>query len=225
MSEIKGRMTITRYANNENKKLLDYQNFWYFSITRLYSGVNYSDGEYKPNIFSPLENWTYDSKKPVYPMFNSTFVQNPSSTRIYTYCKFFIAVKELIIEWKDYQAEVAAYVHCNACDDVMDQSQWFNRPNKEENQNDSRQLIRFVKSPGLKTTNIKIDKEQLDFFPIQLEKCSVVSKIFDEIKLHKGKNLQIRREHELKCEIRSLFDDKQSLPIKHAHITVEIYLQ
>ena len=80
-----------------------------------------------------------------------------------------------------------------------------------------------MKSPGLKTTNIKVVKEDLEFFPIELKQCEVKSVIEEEMVV--GKSLQVRREHQLDCEIRPLFDKKQPLPIKYAHLTVEIYLQ
>ena len=146
----------------------------------------------------------------------------------------FFAVKELIIEWEDYQAEIAGYVHCNAREDLIHQSDWFEKwskkidsensdVNKSKNSNDAKQLLRFVKSPGLKTTNIKIQKEDLEFFPIELKQCETKLEILEEIVV--GKSLQVRREHQLDCEIRPLFDKKQPLPIKYAHITVEIHLQ
>ena len=93
---------------------------------------------------------------------------------------------------------------------------------KNENPNDAKQLLRFVKSPGLKTTNINIQKEDLEFFPIELNQCETEKEISEEMV---GKSLQVRRIHQLDCEIRPLFDQKQPLPIKYAHITVEIYLQ
>ena len=63
--------------------------------------------------------------------------------------------KELIIEWEDYQAGIAEYVYCKACEDLIE-SEWFNHVDenfdgqKYQNPNDSKQLLRFVKSPGLK---------------------------------------------------------------------------
>ena len=163
----------------------------------------------------------------IHPIHVSSFTK--TLVRLFSLGKFYIAVKELIIEWEDYQAEIAGYVYCKACEDLIDQSEWFNHADenfdeqKSENPNGSKQLLRFVKSPGLKTTNIKVLKEDLAFFPIELKQCEVKSVIEEEMVV--GKSLQVRREHQLDCEIRPLFDKKQPLPIKYAHLTVEIYLQ
>ena len=204
MREIIGRITISRYSKvfkriRHDDPFSD-RPFWYLWITRLYSGVRYFEGEYKTKNDGFFSDW-----------------------------KFYIAVKELIIEWEDYQAEIEGYVHCKACEDLIDQSEWFNHCsensnsensdiNRLENPNDSKQLLRFVKSPGLKTTNIKVQKEDLQFFPVNLKQCGVESVNEEEIVV--GKSLQVRREHRLDCEIRPLFDN-QRLPIANAHITVE----
>ena len=105
--------------------------------------------------------------------------------------KFHIAVKELIIEWQDYQAEVSGYIHCQSCEDLVDQSHFLTHAMKPENKQnssgkialytdiqdanlkDSKQILRFVKSPGLKTTHMKIEKENLEFFPIDMAQCEI----------------------------------------------------
>lgn len=91
-------------------------------------------------------------------------------------------------------------------------------------------LFRFVKSPGLRTTNIKIGKEDLEFFPIQLNRCRVDDLIEKEsVSGFDGKKyLEVLRKHCLDLQIIPLFHNdpnERLLPIKHAHITVEIYLQ
>ena len=48
-----------------------------------------------------------------------------------------------------------------------------------------------------------------------VEKCVQTNK-----RNHPGK--LIRREHEINCEIKSLFDENEILPIKKAHLTVQI---
>ena len=229
MREIKGRITISRYAKKEvRKKRQGSEARWHLWITRLYSGVRYFEGEYKIEKLNSANKYIYDVEKTIHPIHVSSFTKTLVSKAIFSW-KFYIAVKELIIEWEDYQAEIAGYVYCKACEDLIDQSEWFNHADenfdgqKFENPNDSKQLLRFVKSPGLKTTNIMVLKEDLEFFPIELKQCEVKSVIEEEMVV--GKSLQVRREHQLDCEIRPLFDKKQPLPIKYAHITVEIYLQ
>ena len=230
MREIKGRITIARYAKKETrKKRQGYETRWYLWITRLYSGVRYFEGEYKIEPNNSENKYTYDLEKTIHPIHMSSFTKTPVSKTIFSDWKFYIAVKELIIEWEDYQSEIAGYVYCKACGDLMDLSEWFNHADensdghKYEDPNDSKQLLRFVKSPGLKTTKIKVSKEDLEFFPVELKQCKVESVIEEEMVV--GKSLQVRREHQLDCEIRPLFDQKQPMPIKYAHITVGIYLQ
>ena len=239
MREIKGRITISRYSK-VFKRIIRHDDqfsdrpFWYLWITQLYSGVRYFEGEYKTKNDGLIQGYFYDTEKTMHPMHMSSFTKKPAGgAKIFSDWKFYIAVKELIIEWEDYQAEIAGYVHCKACEDLIDQSEWFNHYSENsdiensdtkrlENPNDSKQLLRFVKSPGLKTTNIKVQKEDLQFFPVNLKQCGVESVVEEEIVV--GKSLQVRREHRLDCEIRPLFDNQQ-LPIANAHITVEIYLQ
>ena len=87
-----------------------------------------------------------------------------------------------------------------------------------ENHIDTNQLLRFVKQPGLKTTYIKKDQEELDFYPIDLNKCKIATEI-------KKSNDTTIRENNLECELRSLWKENEKLPIKHAHITVEIVVK
>ena len=234
--EVKGHITISRYAKKETRRKSwrkidefnpNFETRWYLWITRLYSGVRYFEGEYKIEKRNSEEKFFYGLEKTMHPIHASSFDKKLVSKAIFSW-KFYIAVKELIIEWEDYQAEIAGYVHCEACEDLIDQSEWFNNADrnseyKYENLNDAKQLLRFVKSPGLKTTNIKIQKADLEFFPIDLKRCKV-ERITEE-EMVANKSLQVRREHHLDCEIRPLFDGTQPLPIKYAHITVEIHLQ
>lgn len=74
-----------------------------------------------------------------------------------------------------------------------------------------------MKSPGLKTTIVKIDTPDLNFQPVDLKLCRVARTA--------ESNSEMRREHMLELDIRSLFDENEVLPIKHAHITVEIHIK
>ena len=200
--------------------------YWYFRICRLYSGVYFFEGQYK-TFMDPLTYAYNGVTKTPRPIWKSNYCRK-SRMEPRDGWNFFIAVKELIIEWEDYQREVSGYVYCEACLDHIDASTWFNHAN--ENSVDdrhkpgstSKQLLRFVKSPGVRNTSIKIQKEDLDFFRIDLSLCDTVS-IMEEENMP-ARCLEVRKEHQLQCEIRSLFDN-EPLPIKHAHITVEIHLQ
>ena len=263
MKEIQGRVTISRCASKKVMRrkefgLLEEQysvDSWYLWITRLYSAADYSEGEYRLkhgplSMFEKYVGGRYKTKsgETFHPIHASSLGLIPGvtkkpegKTKIFYGLKFYIAVKELIIEWEDYQAEISGYVHCGALEDPIYQSDWFNNADDfadegiYQNSNDSKQLLRFVKSPGLRTTNIKVGKEDLDFFPIQLNRCRVddYTLIEEEIVVenlrHESKTyLQVLREHHLELEIRQLFDNdlrEQTLPIQNAHITVEIYLQ
>ena len=63
--------------------------------------------------------------------------------------KFYIAVKELIIEWKDCQSEFVGYVHCDACFEAHDLTTLDAEPvwliTRREKNEDYVKLARFVK--------------------------------------------------------------------------------
>ena len=52
----------------------------------------------------------------IHPIHVSSFTK--TLARLFSLGKFYIAVKELIIEWEDYQAEIAGYVYCKACENL-----------------------------------------------------------------------------------------------------------
>ena len=236
MSKVIGRIAINRYAKKETRKQKQGSGTsWNFLITRLYSDVEYYEREFKREEILGKQKYIYDLTKSPHPIPNSLFChESEDFTRLHVYSclKFYIAVKELIIEWKDYQTEASGYVHCECCSDPIYESDWFKHPTGSINEisedeeykfeNNAKQLLRFVKSPGIRHTNIMLDKENLEFFPIDLKNCKTVSIIEDVAT--SCNYLQVKREHHLECEIRPLFDS-EPLPIKSAHITVEIYLQ
>ena len=224
MSEPKERLSISRYAKLREDRL-----YWNLDIARLYSKASYKrDDKGKKTEYQPtfLEFGGLGSA-------GSIILKKYS----YPTMKYYIAVKELIIEWQDYQAEVSGYIHCQSCEDLVDQSHFLTHAMKSDapktshtpyseihyaNMQDSKQILRFVKSPGLKTTSIKIEKENLEFFPIDMHQCEI-----DTLKetLIDSRFIETRNEHILECQIRPLFDQNQILPIKYAHITVEIYIK
>ena len=64
MHEIKGRITISRYAKKEaRKKRQGYETRWHLWITRLYSGVRYFEGEYKIDKPNSEDKYIYDVEK------------------------------------------------------------------------------------------------------------------------------------------------------------------
>ena len=225
MGEVKDRISINRYAKKETRRNgAGFETSWYLRISRLYSGGYYYEREYKTENIFDERTYTYDtnSLNPIRQW------KEGQATRMHIYSgrRFVIAVKELIIEWEDYQTEVSGYVHCKSCSDLVEKSELFHHTSEisvddeYKFENNTKQLLRFVKSPGLRYTNITIQKEDLEFFPIDLNHCDTVS-IQEKLDHF---NLEVRREHCLECELRPLFDNEH-LPIKHAHITVEVYLQ
>ena len=102
-----------------------------------------------------------------------------------TQFKCSIAVKELIIEWEDYQTEACCFVQC---DWIKDQRDYEFDVNGSLIMDESRPkfmkpLLRFVKTPGLKTTFIQIPDEQIIFHSLTLnELSSFYAMDFDEIK-------------------------------------------
>ena len=136
MNKQQGRITISRYAVSQgvirgNKENI-VEHRWYLWITRLYSCVNYREGNYRIEKNGSRDKFIYDSQETVHPMHISSFKKkpNPHNERgahieFYENKKFYLAVEELIIEWEDYQAEVVGYIHCEACEDLIDKSGLF----------------------------------------------------------------------------------------------------
>ena len=133
------------------------------------------------------------------------------------YC---IAVKELVIDWDDYRTEVCGYVQCDGVQDIsnftlnMEGSLKKSRPDEYQNK---KQLLRFVKKPGLRTSFIQIPQEKMIFHALDLR--DVKQTFEQEIR----ETNYIRRKHEIILHLKSLFDENEILPIKNAHITVEIH--
>ena len=143
---------------------------------------------------------------------------------------YFIAVKELIIEWQDYQNEVAGIIYCSASSDTM-RNTWiepvFQPPNHRpdltkphtKQKDNFKQLLHFVKPPGRKTTFVKIPTDEVQYTPIDLRKCPIYSSFTQ------GGRAWAMKRFTLECELKSLFDENEILPIKNAHMTVEIVIK
>ena len=188
---------------------------WWFPIARLHSAQ-------RTNVTNRFTGEKLET--PMCPaIFGTSNIETANNFGLLGSRRFYIAVKELVIEWDDYQAEVSGCIRCLACEDLVPDSHFLShyyRTDKSlhENHIDTNQLLRFVKQPGLKTTYIKKDKEELDFYRLDLGKC----KIATEIKKSNGTTI---RENNLECELRSLWNQNEKLPIKHAHMTVEIVVK
>ena len=94
------------------------------------------------------------------------------------------------------------------------------RPDGYQTQN-KKQLLRFVKKAGVKTSSIQIPKDKMTFYTLDLR--DVKQTFEEELREKEGFNRYIRRQHEIILHLKSLFDDNEILPIKNAHITVEIH--
>lgn len=125
-----------------------------------------------------------------------------------------IAVKELIIEWDDYQTEVSGVVSCADC-------LLFSRTRRLVDSN----LLRFVKPPGRKTCFITVPDEEMKFIPLRADKFEMLSK---HTPVETNRSLIVKRKHtiipneNIELKLKPLFDENTVLPIKNAHITVEL---
>ena len=129
--------------------------------------------------------------------------------------KYYLVIKELIIEWAtnqqsnaNNQAEVCGYIHCDGICDVIAENRWIDLiehteidKNQKETQN-TKDLFRFTKLPGRKTSHFKQATNEANLCLLDIEKF---------------------KQNDVELEIKSLFDSKKLLPIKHAYITVEIH--
>ena len=87
--------------------------------------------------------------------------------------------------------------------------QWQNGLLNRTDSNRGKQLLRFVKPPGRKTTFIHLENET--YFGLYLKKTG---EIFSSR----------QRKHEIECAIKPMFNENEVLPIKNAHLTVNIKL-
>ena len=96
-----------------------------------------------------------------------------------TKLKCSIAVKELIIEWEDYQTEACCYVQCDAIKDQRDYEFDINGSLiiAESLPKVMKPLLRFVKKPGLRTTFIQIPDEKITFHNLALNDLSFTPEI------------------------------------------------
>ena len=120
-----------------------------------------------------------------------------------------IAVKELVIEWKDYQDEFCGYVECLNMNENSVRT-WQKGLLNRSNSNRGKQLLRFVKPPGRKTTFIQV--ENVTYFGLHLQRTGEKEGFYPKW----------QRKHEIECAIKPMFDENGVLPIKNAHLTVEI---
>ena len=86
--------------------------------------------------------------------------------------------------------------------------------------NNFKQLLEFVKPPGRKTMFIQVATEQLVYIPVDLAKLKKISG-----NLGPPERKYSTRMSQLECKLTSLFDENEVLPIKNAHMTVEIIIK
>ena len=148
-----------------------------------------------------------------------------------TLLQYLIRIKELIIEWEDYQNEQCAYIECLQVmhsDNIFKKLPWISQV---DNQPDIKhgQLIRFVKPPGRKVTFIRNEDEMLFWLDFPRSTGDFVQNIDREYETEReGCTLTksvCERKHELLCSIKPMFDANKILPIKNAHLTVLIARQ
>ena len=171
----------------------------------------------------------YDSKKEVSPVCDNFFKHE--SSNVLKGKNYYVAVKELIIEWQDYQNEAAGFVYCSGASETIGYDSWIQpvmqppnhrtdlpRPHTMQKEN-FKQLLHFVKPPGRKTTFVKIPTDEMQYSQIDLRKCT--RSFFSTTT---GRAWSLLR-FTLQCELKSLFDEKEILPIENAHMTVEIVIK
>ena len=127
-----------------------------------------------------------------------------------------LAVKELIIEWNDYQSEICGYIHCDAIDDAISKNprSYHTRVDEDrKREQNTKELLRFVKSPGRKTSFIKVPTDELNFFNLDMKK-------FKTQRTDRYRTDSFN--HDVEISLKSLFNANEVLPIQHAHITVEV---
>ena len=127
-----------------------------------------------------------------------------------------LAVKELIIEWDNYQTENCGYIHCDAIEDVISQNARSYHTKVDEDrkrEQNMKELLRFIKSPGRKLSFIQIPTNELHFVSLDMKK-------FKTQRTDRYRTDSFN--HEVEISLKPLFDTNVVLPIKHAHITVEI---
>ena len=129
--------------------------------------------------------------------------------------QYYIAVKELVIEWEEYQKEYCGYVECSQCEcevlkNMNSRRRWANGIEGYINLNKDKQLLRFAKPPGIKNTFIHIPNDEEAYYGLDLP-LTVRGCLQHEL-------------HEIQCAIKPMFDESEVLPIKYAHITVVIMI-
>ena len=134
---------------------------------------------------------------------------------------YFLAIKELVIEWStnyqsnaNNQAEECGYIHCDGIQDVIAENPWSEytkiHKNEKESQN-MKDLFRFVKLPGRKSSHFKITPNEANLVLLDLKKFK---------QYPKNEN-----RYDVELEMKSIFGDRRLLPVKHAYITVEIHIR
>ena len=112
----------------------------------------------------------------------------------------FIAVKELIIQWTEFQTEL-----CGSIESVATDSQLL--------------TFSFDENRDRKKSLIKISNEEENFAKMHMRafKSNWQRGLFDLF--------TTSMDHDIELEMKSLFGEDEILPIKNVHITVEIRIK
>lgn len=190
----KKRITVSRYGKKDDK------NVFLFQILE----ISTDDG---PGPALQRDYWVDDELKS----------RSPSG---FSGSQYFIAVKELIIEWEDTtrNREICGYIECFQCENSVSenwkwQRNWVHNMPQFRHKSEDSQLLRFAKSRGEQTTFINIENEK--FFGLELHSKNGTQRFSETESL----------QHEIQCAIKPMFDENEVLPIKNAHITVEIIIK
>ena len=188
----KKRITVSRYGKKDDKNIF---------IFRLLE-IKTEDG---PGPGVKMDYWVEDELK----------TRSPLG---YSGSQYFIAVKELVIEWEDMvkSLEICAYIECFQSEYLGAKNLNMERTWVHSSLFEETQLLRFVKPPGRQTTFI--NAENATFFGLELHNEN-------GHQLSLGTQVLTTRAHEIKCAIKPMFDQNEILPIKNAHITVEIIIK
>ena len=155
---------------------------------------------------------TESDKNLIFPIVNLQCKYNGNQN----HAQHYLAVKELIIEWNDYQTEICGYIHCEAIEDAISKNARSYHTKVDEDRKrgqNMKELLRLVKSPGRKTSFIKVPNDELNFVHLDMKK-------FKTQRTDRFRTDSFN--HDVEISLKSLFNANEVLPIQHAHITVEL---
>ena len=134
--------------------------------------------------------------------------------------KYYLAIKDLVIEWStnyrnndNNQAEECGYIHCDGIQDAITEnplSEYTQIDKKLGKAQNMKDLFRFVKPPGRKTSHFKIATNEANLFLLDMKKFK--------------QNPKNESRYDVELAMKPIFAQR-SLPIRNAYITVEIHIR